>query len=60
VDRLHDGDTATVKARRRAECLFDLMITNLDGHYWIVPGANLCTLHGLTLRSNGSGVTFDP
>jgi hypothetical protein len=59
VDRFHDGDTATIRFRVKTECTFDLMITDVEGHYWIAPGANLCTRHTLTLKATKTGVTFD-
>lgn len=59
VDKFHDGDTATVRYRAKGECVFDLMITDVDGHYWVVPGADLCVQHALTLRSKKSAIVFD-
>ena len=59
VDRFHDGDTATIHHQAKGECVFDLMITDVDGHYWVVPGADLCAHHALTLRAKKSGLYFD-
>ncbi|HVO30675.1 MAG TPA: hypothetical protein VMV18_08060 [bacterium] len=59
VDKFHDGDTATLQVSTKGECLFDLTITDVEGHYWVVPGANFCTSHALTLRAGKSGLTFD-
>ncbi len=59
VDKFHDGDTATVRYRAKGECVFDLMITDVDGHYWVAPGADLCAQHALTLRSKKSAIVFD-
>lgn len=59
VDKFHDGDTATVRYRAKGECVFDLMITDVAGHYWVVPGADLCAQHALTLRSKKSAIVFD-
>ena len=59
VDRFHDGDTATIHHQAKGACVFDLMITDVDGHYWVVPGADLCAHHALTLRAKKSGLYFE-